>query len=170
MVNPSASSVLTISISFGRPLRCANIKSSNPIWPPSNFVISTLCEFNVQNMIWKVKQTERQTEWDKETHKCFYISEMQRRGNEIDAHFIMFTIYNLHKHDMRMKMRETKNKYKQKKMPKTRTKLSPHGFYWLEFEYSQTFSQFVWEYQRVQCPESHACSYDFEPFNIKGIK
>jgi hypothetical protein len=55
IVSPNASSDLIISISFGRPFLCANIKSSNPIWPPSNLVISHLCEFKVQNNIWKKK-------------------------------------------------------------------------------------------------------------------
>lgn len=59
IVNPSASSDFTISISFGRPFRWANMKSSRPIWPPSNLVISTLCEFKVQKMICKEKREEK---------------------------------------------------------------------------------------------------------------
>ena len=35
MVRPRASSVLTISISLRSPFRCAKMKSSSPIWPPS---------------------------------------------------------------------------------------------------------------------------------------
>lgn len=62
IVNPSASSDFTISISFGRPFRCAKIKSSSPIWPPSNLVISTLCEFKVQKIIWNCDEIERKDE------------------------------------------------------------------------------------------------------------
>lgn len=53
IVSPSASSDLMISISFGRPFLCANIKSSSPICPPRSFDMSTLCEFSVQKRIWK---------------------------------------------------------------------------------------------------------------------
>lgn len=52
IVSPNASSVLTISISLGRPFLCANMKSSNPICPPRSFFISTLWVFSVQNRIW----------------------------------------------------------------------------------------------------------------------
>lgn len=51
MVRPKASSVFVTSTSLVSPLTWAKMKSSSPIWPPSNFCMSTLWELRVQNRI-----------------------------------------------------------------------------------------------------------------------
>lgn len=51
IVSPKASSVFVTSTSLVSPLTWAKMKSSSPIWPPSNFCMSTLWELRVQNRI-----------------------------------------------------------------------------------------------------------------------